>query len=219
MFTIRIILIILTTTLFLATSQKTSGQTPAPPIPVEFFAGNENMYYQLVIKRPFSDTSDFSIFGLATFTADYDNEIIENRLVTIAQVSYNLGKGFGVMAGADMNSKVGFSPVIGPQHNYASRTFLAVTVLSYFLNGDNDLKIFGLYEFKPSLTKKWSVYTRLQFIYNQNLSENLHNRSYLYLRAGLKRNSMIIGVAANLDHFGPEKVYQDNYGPFIRWEF
>ncbi len=196
------------------------GQTPdKPPVPVELFAGNENMYYQLVVKRPFSPESRFSLFGLATYTADYNNEMEENRLITIAQVSYNLGKGFGVMTGTDMNSVTGFSPVIGPQHNYASRTILAVTVLSYFINEGNDLKLFGLYEFKPAIDETWSIYSRVQFIYNQSLKENAHNRSYLYLRAGVKKNSLFFGAAANLDQFGPDKGFQDNYGMFIRWEF
>ena len=96
---------------------------------------------------------------------------------------------------------------------------MAVTVLSYFLNGDSDLKLFGLYEYKPPINEKWSAYSRLQFIYNQNLSEGLHNKSYLYLRAGVKRNAMIIGLAANLDQSGPMRVFDENYGVFVRWEF
>ena len=195
------------------------GQRPAPPIPVEAFFGHEAIYSQLVVKRSFTPSSKFAFFNLSTYTADYDNDMDENTMITINQISYNFGKGFGIMAGADMNSVVGFSPIIGPQHNFASKKILAVTVLSYFLNGDSDLKLFGLYEYKPPINEHWSLYTRVQFIYNQNLSEGTHNKSYLYLRAGVKTKAMIFGLAANLDQSGPKKVFNDNYGAFIRWEF
>ncbi len=193
------------------------AQAPEPPIPVEFFFGNNDIYAQTVLKRKFVPAKEFYFFNVSTYTTDYQNE--DRSLVMINQLSYQFGKGFGVMAGLDMNSAVGFSPIVGPQHNFASRKWLAVTVLSYFLNDDNDLKLFGLYEFKPSINEKFSFYSRAQFIYNQTLNEGSHNRSYLYLRAGLKRNAFIFGAAANLDQYGPERRYADNYGAFVRWEF
>lgn len=196
-----------------------SAQRPQPPVPAEILLGNENIYFQLAFKKKFSPASKFNFFSLATYTADYGNDPGENRLIILAQGSYTIGKGFGVMAGTDMNSVVGFSPVVGPQHHFASRQFLAVTILSYFLNEGNDLKLFGLYEYKPPINDNWSIYTRVQFIYNHSLAEGEHNRSYLYLRAGVKRNALIVGVGAQLDQFGPSKVFKDNYGVFVRWEF
>jgi hypothetical protein len=126
-------------------------------------------------------------------------------MVIIGQVSYELGRGFGLMAGTDVNSFSGFSPVFGPQHTYASKEWLAVTVVSSFLNEDRDLKLFGLYEYKPVLNDKWTLYNRVQFIVNQSLRYNSHNKSYLYLRTGLKRKRWTIGIAANFDWSGPTK--------------
>lgn len=195
------------------------SQSFTPPIPVEVFFGHNSIYSQTVVKRSFSPESKFSFFGLATYTADYQNDHHENRMIMINQVSYNLGKGFGIMGGIDMNSVVGFSPIVGPQHNYASRKFLAVTVLSYFLNEDSDLKLFGLYEYTPEINENWSMYNRIQFIYNQSLAEGSHNISYLYLRTGLQKRSFIFGLAANIDQAGPQRRFGDNYGLFVRWEF
>lgn len=194
------------------------GQAPAPPIPVEFLAGHENMYYQLAVKRPFDKAGKFNFFGLATYTANYDNEVAENRLITISQVSYQLGDGVGLMVGTDINSFAGFSPVVGPQHNFANRKVLAVTVASFFLNDSHDFKLFGLYEYKPPINEKWSYYSRLQFIYNRSLREGNHNKSYVYLRAGVQVNSFIFGLGANVDWSGPHKTFRDNYGLFTRWE-
>ncbi|MFC4220702.1 hypothetical protein [Flagellimonas marina] len=195
------------------------AQKPEPPIPVEFLLGHKEMYSQIVIKKKFAPESKFNFFGLATYSATHDNTIEENRAIMISQISYDVGKGFGLMAGADYNSFSGFSPILGPQHNFASKKFLAVTVASFFLNEDSDFKIFGLYEYKPPINDVWSLYTRFQFIYNTSLAEGSHNISYVYLRAGVKRNNLIFGLGANLDWAGPNKDFGDNYGGFVRWEF
>ena len=195
------------------------SQYHQPPIPVESFFGHEAINSQIIVKRDFTPTSKFSFFGLTTYTASYDNEQDDNHLVIVNQISYSVGNGFGVMAGMDMNSKVGFSPVIGPEHAYVSRKFLAVTIVSYFLNGNHDISLFGLYEYKPPINDHLSVYTRLQILYNQNLGEGEHNRSFVYLRAGLKRNRFSFGLGANLDQFGPIKIFKDNYGGFLGWGF
>ena len=195
------------------------GQAPEPPIPVEALFGNNQLYFQLVVKKKFTPTSQFNFFSVATYTANYENDLSENRIIIPAQISYTLGKGFGLMAGTDINSVVGFSPIVGPQHNFASRQFLAVTVVSFFLNADNDVKLFGLYEYKPPINEKWSLYNRVQFIYNHSLKEGSHNRSYLYLRSGVKKGPLIFGLGANLDQLGPRKIFKENYGLFVRWEF
>jgi hypothetical protein len=196
------------------------AQAPTPPLPVELLFGHEELYFQVVVKKDFAPESRFDFFSVATYSAAYGTgETASYRITIPVQFGYDLGKGFGVMAGTDINSAVGFSPIVGPRHNFASRQFLAVTVASFFLNEDRDVKLFGLYEYKPPLSDRWSVYTRLQFIYNHNLREGAHNRSYLYLRAGLKRDAFIFGVGANLDQFGPQQLYADNYGIFARWEF
>jgi hypothetical protein len=194
------------------------SQSRSAPIPVEIFLGNQALFSQTVVKRKFAPNSSFSYFSLGSYTAAYTNELSDNNLILINQVSYNIGKGFGIMAGGEINSKVGFSPIFGPQHNYTSENFLAVTILSIFVNSDKDLKLFGLYEYKPKINTKLSFYSRLQFVYNQNLNEGLHNRSYVYLRAGLKIADVIFGLAANLDQFGPAKAFKENYGLFVRYE-
>ncbi len=195
------------------------AQKTFPPIPVEVLMGNETVYYQMIMSKPFAPQSRFNFLGLAAYGAPYENKPENNLLATIAQVSYAVGKGFGIMTGTDINSVSGFSYIIGPQHNFASKQFLAVTIASFLLNEGNDFKIFGLYEYKPSLGKKWSVYSRFQFIYNTGLREGIHHKSYAHLRAGLKRKALVFGFGANLDRAGPNKKFTENYGGFIRWEF
>ncbi|MDR8391897.1 hypothetical protein NC796_12130 [Aliifodinibius sp. S!AR15-10] len=87
------------------------------------------------------------------------------------------------------------------------------------MNGESEIKLFGLYEFLPEINESWTFYSRLQFIVNQNLSEKTHNKSYLYLRARAQKGPVIFGLAANFNWSGPNKIFGENYGPFVRWEF
>jgi len=198
---------------------KTFGQNPKPPVPVEIMTGNKEVYSQFVLKKFFSPTSNFDFFGLATYTANYKNDVEENRAIIISQVGYNFKKGFGVMAGLDFNSFAGFSPILGPKHSFANKNFLAVTNLSIFLNDGLDAKLFGLYEYHPTINNDWKFYSRLQFIHNFSINYNEHNISYIYLRAGMQKKQFVFGLGVNLDWAGPNKVFNSNFGPFVRWEF
>lgn len=195
------------------------GQTPQSRTLAEAFFGHEALFFQLVVKKPFTPESNFSFFTVASFTADYDNNLSENTIVIPVQLSYSLGRGFGIMGGTDINSNTGFSAIIGPQFNYASKEFLAITVASIFLNEDNDFKLFGLYEYKPAFTDNLGLYTRVQFVVNHSWRLGTNNQRYLYLRVGLKNKQLIFGMAANLEQSGPLLVKSENYGLFVRWEF
>ncbi len=194
-------------------------QNQQPPIPLELLFGGKGMSSQMILNRDFAPNSKFSVFSLSSYSTVYDNEQSENDLVIINQVNFSLGKGFGIIGGINMNAKAGLSPVAGFEHVYASRKMLAVSILSYSLDGDHNLSFFGLYEFKPPINDKLSVYTRLQFFFEQSFSEHHHNRSFMYLRAGLKKSKVSFGLGANLDQYGPEKVFRDNYGVFVGWDF
>lgn len=195
------------------------AQKPEPPIPVEVFFGNKALYFQMVIKKKFTPESRFNFFTVATYTADYENEQEKNSLVVPVQLSYDIGKGFGIMAGTDINSISGFSAIIGPQFNYASKDWLIVNVASIFLNEDSDFKLFGLYEYKPAINENLGFYSRLQYVINRSWKLGTNNQKYLYLRAGIKKGQLIYGLAANLEQSGPFKEFGENYGIFVRWEF
>ena len=195
------------------------SQKYQPPIPLEILIGNEGVFSQLVLNRDFSPNSKFSLFSLATYTSAYDKEDGKNDLAIINQVTYDLGKGFGFMGGVNVNSTVGLTPVIGPKHVYVSRKFLAVSILSYSIDGEHDLSFFGLYEFTPPINEKILLYTRFQVLFNQSIGERQHNRSFMYMRIGLKTNKFNFGFGANLDQYGPDKDFVENYGAFMGWDF
>lgn len=204
---------------FLLNTLNSYAQDKQPPIPVEILFGNKAVFSQLVLIRDFSPTSKFSLFSLSTYTSGYKKESYDNDLALINQVTYDLGKGFGFMAGVNVNSAVGLTPVIGPRHVYATRKFLAISILSYSIDGKHDISFFGSYEFKPPINDNLSLYTRFQALLNESISESQHNRSFMYLRIGLKKRNLNFGIGANLDQYGPDKNLTDNYGLFIGWDF
>jgi hypothetical protein len=194
---------------------------PAPPTPVELMFGHERMDFQLVFKRNFTPQSKFSLLAIAVFSENYAKEKrIGDSVVIPFQVNYALGKsGISLAAGAEANSVAGFGTTLGLTHGYASKKWLAISVLNYQLGESKDVKLFGLYEYKPAINETWSFYSRLQVVYNYSLAESAHNRSFLYLRAGLKKGPLGFGLGANFDQYGPAKIARDNYGVFTRWEF
>jgi len=194
------------------------AQAPEPPLPVEVMPGNNSLYFQMVVVKNFSPESKFGFFSVATFKVPWE-DLSQVDITLPVQVNYTFWKGFGAVAGGRINNIIGFDPMVGLQHKYASKKVLAVTVASFFLNENNDAELFGLYEYKPPINEKWSFYSRLQFIYVYGLGDNQHGRSYLYLRAGVKRNALAFGLGTNLDRYGENKIFKDNYGVFVKWDF
>lgn len=197
------------------------AQAPIPPIPMELMFGNSRMDYQLVMKRNFTPTSKFSVLAIAVFSENYGNgKKLGDSVVIPFQFNYALGKsGFSLAAGGEANSVAGFGTTLGFTHGKATKEILSISVLSYQLSNSKNVKFFGLYEYKPALTEKWSLYSRLQLTYNHGMAQGFHNRSFLYLRAGLKKGPLGFGLGANFDAYGPTKVARENYGLFTRWEF
>jgi hypothetical protein len=213
--------IILGTFALLGFSLVSYAQAPIPPTPMELMFGHERLDFQLVFKRNFTPESKFSVLAIAVFSENYaKSKRVGDSVVIPFQVNYALGKsGFSLAAGAEANSAAGFGTTLGMTHAFANRTWLAISVLSYQLSESQDLKLFGLYEFKPAINETWSIYSRVQFVYNYGLAETVHNRSFLYLRAGLKKGPLGFGLGANFDQYGSEKITRQNYGLFTRWEF
>jgi hypothetical protein len=199
-------------------AQEQGAKPPSPPIPIETFAGNNYLNFQMIVAKPFQEGSRFGFFNVTNFNGSYDNNLQENEFLSQALVNYEIFKGFSLAAGATMNYKTGFRPTAGVQYLFANREWLFVLLPRFDLRDDFNFETFALLEYKPRLTDKLGLYTRVQGLYNHNTEQDFHDRSYLYLRAGLSIKNYQFGLGANFDRYGPFKVNGENYGLFVRVE-
>lgn len=197
------------------------AQTPQAkvPTPVEFMAGNNRLFFQMVVKKKFTPESKFGFLTVSSFAAGYSNEMDDIDLVVPVILNYNIYKNFSLVGGSTINNKVGFSPLVGAQHSFTNKEWVSVTIASFLLNSSKSMELLGIYEYKPQISPKSNLYTRLQFLYVHSIQQNHHARSFLQLRAGLKMNALSFGLGANLDQYGPEKRFKPNYGIFVGWAF
>jgi len=189
------------------------------PTPVEIMAGNNRLFFQMVVKKKFTPDSKFGFLSVSSFSTSYDNAMNDLDLAIPVLINYNIYKNFSLVGGSTINNKVGFSPLVGAQHSFSNKEWVVVTIASLFLNSSKNMELFGIYEYKPQISPKTNLYTRLQFLYIHNIQENYHARSFLQLRTGLKINALNFGLGANLDQYGPEKLFKPNYGIFVGWAF
>ena len=190
-----------------------------PPSPVEVLAGAERMYFQILVKKPFSPQSRFEFFTLSTFTSEYSTTDADPSMVIPVQLNFVLDSGFRVLAGVEANSKAGFSPIAGGSYQYFSRRFTAISTASLGLNPDADLKFLGIYEFRPAMNASTDFYLRGQVIAKQGLAVNKHKKSVVSLRGGFRKGPLAYGAGANLEWTGADHEFDTIIGPFVRWVF
>lgn len=188
----------------------------SPPIPVEVMLGNNGLGFQMIVNKYFSAKTKFGFFSVSSFTASYKNEKEKNGFFMSALANYEIIKGFKIVAGIATNSIKGFRPTAGLQYIFANQKFLVVVMPSFQLTETHNFEPFALFEYKPKLKNDWSIYSRLQGLYSHNLSTNKHDRSYFNGRFGISYKELGFGFATNLDWYGPMKVFEQNYGVFVR---
>lgn len=198
-------------------SSKVVAQSAAP-IPIEMLFGNNSTNFQLTFKRPFIPGGKLTFFSLASFVADNEDKT-KNSFTIPLQAIYSISKEFGIYTGAENSSATGLQSFAGLNHLHFNPTWLSLTQVSLYLNDSSDFKFFGIYEYKPKLSEKLRLYSRIQLLYKHNTKANVHQRSFIQFRLGVKQNRIAYGMGANLDQFGPQKTFKQNAGVFLRWDF
>ena len=191
----------------------------AAPLPVEIMFGNNRFNLQTLINRQFTPTSRFGFLSVTSFASAYDNSANNRDFITNSQVSYEVYKNFGLALGMSMNANSGFTPVAGIEYVRVRPSLLLVFTPNMHLTHDHNFEGLTVIEWKPALSQDWRLYSRFQALYNYNAHEKEHERSYINLRLGGQWKQTVLGLAANLDWYGPEKLEKDNYGVFIRYLF
>lgn len=198
-----------------------NNYTESAPVPIEAFAGNKAFTFQLIVTKQFSPNSRFGFFNVTTFSGNYQeknqsSEFYSQSLIT-AEVWKGISLGAGLSAfGSSNTTPLTVRPTVGLQYLFASQDFVVVIVPRFDLTQTYNFETFAVFEYKPMLSKKWGIYTRLQGLYNYNTKSNLHEISSIYLRAGLSYQNFQFGLGSNHDFYGPEAYTVNNYGLFIK---
>ena len=194
------------------------SQTFNPPIPVEWVIGNNRTSFQVGPNRNIYKQINFS--NITSATADYKNTPTETELVMNNTVAYQFHKNLNIGAGLQYHYKRGLVPNISMTYTFISPAFIILISPAFQLlpNGEKNLEFISFAEFKPKLTEKIRLYTKAQYMYNHSFTFDAHDRSFAYFRLGLKINIISFGGACNLDYYGKDKFFKENYGGFIKFD-
>ncbi|MFV0500517.1 MAG: hypothetical protein ACK5MH_02865 [Bacteroidales bacterium] len=192
------------------------SQNNNPVIPFEIFFGNNRINNQINVNKNIK--GKFFFQNISTAAVDYKNTLIENEVIMMNSLNYQFHKHINIGTGLRYHYLKGIIPNLSMSFTYFNPTWTFILSPCLELLPKRNLEFASIIEFKPKLTENIRLYSRIQGLYNQNLIDNLHDRSFLNFRLGLKINNIMFGAATNLDNYGPHKFYKDNYGVFFRIE-
>ena len=196
-------------------SQDSLEFSKPPPIPIENLIGHNRQYFQMIVNRIFQEKKQVGLLNMSSYAADYNNDIANNEFLTTTAIYHKIHKGISVNSGSTFNSKDGLKSFFGLQYMYTNKNVLIIYLPNYILDA-HIVSNLALLEYKPKLNSKWSAYTRLQANYNYDFLNNNHHRSIIYSRLGLTYNRISFGIGANLDWYGSNKTFKENYGIFLK---
>lgn len=186
----------------------------AQPIPVELMAGNKYGTVNLVFGKNFSQTSKFGFFHMNTVQFDYKDK--NNNSFILQDLAYfEVIKNVRI-AGGVAYSKAGFDPTAGLQYVYNSKKLLILFAPRVNIESDPSYDIMTILQYKPELSDKVKLYTRLQFLNLFNSGGNI--KAYQWFRLGLEMKGVQFGLAYDLDEYGLNPTATGNFGVFVRKE-
>ena len=186
------------------------------PIPTEVMFGNNRANLLLILNRPIDAKGQFHFFNVTVGAVDYQNTPSETEIVLNNSLTYSLGHNFHAAAGAQWHFKLGLVPTVGVQYLKARPDFLLVIFPTFNMLPNKNLETVGILEYKPALSPKTRLYTRLQAMYNQDMTLEAHARSAYSVRAGISMKQFTVGLGSNFDYYGPLKFDKTNHGLFVQ---
>jgi len=201
-------------------SQKANVPAQEEPISIELFAGNKGLAFEMIVSKQFSPDSKFGFFNVTDFSWDYKevnqtSDFLSQSFLT-AQVWRGISVAAGLSAMGSSTSPLTVRPTAGLQYLLASRDFVVIVLPQLDLTQTYNFETFVVLEYKPMLSKKWGIYTRVEGLYNYNIRVGFQEISSVYLRLGLSYNNIQFGTGANPDFSGFNNHQVSNLGLFIK---
>lgn len=201
-------------------SQKANVPAQEEPISIELFAGNKGLAFEMIVSKQFSPHSKFGFFNVTDFSWDYKevnqtSDFLSQSFLT-AQVWRGISVAAGLSAMGSSTSPLTVRPTAGLQYLLASRDFVVIVLPQLDLTQTYNFETFVVLEYKPMLSKKWGIYTRVEGLYNYNIRVGFQEISSVYLRLGLSYNNIQFGTGTNPDFSGSNNHQVSNLGLFIK---
>jgi hypothetical protein len=183
---------------------------------VEELVGNKRQFLQLLVNKVFVEKEKIGLLSITSYAADYKDNLSNNEFQNTTLIYHQLFKGISINSGVSFTSIEGLKNFVGLQYMYQSKSFSLIYLPSYYFTNSHKISNTALLEYKPAISKNWSLYTRLQVHYNHNLETGNHFRSYVYSRLGLTYKYFSFGLGHNFDRYGADKNSKNNYGVFLK---
>lgn len=185
------------------------------PITAEEFVGDKRQFFQIVVNKLFVEKEKIGLLSLSSYAADYKDKLSNNEFQNTTLIYHPLYKGISINSGTSFTSLEGMKNFVGLQYIYQGKNFSLIYMPLYYFTKNQKISNLAFIEYKPKISKNWSLYTRLQLHYNYDVEKGNHFRSYVYSRLGLSYKYFSFGIGHNYDCYGADKDTKNNYGAFL----
>ncbi len=192
----------------------TGGETMNPPIYAEAMAGNRAFFYSLIVDKKLQSIPKLGFFSVVEGQPEWGKPMMGD-FMTQGHLTYRLVKGLDAEAGFLRDPVDGIRPSAGLLFSYGKPGMLLILNPRMDLVKNPKTDLLALAEFRPQISEKFRLYTRVQGLYSWNTGHDFHARSYVRLRLGLNIRDIDFGLASNFDFYGPKKHYESNFGGFV----
>jgi hypothetical protein len=190
------------------------------PIPIELFAGNKELGFQLMVSKQFSPQSNFGFFNVTSFDGSYQQTNQISDFLSQSYVTAEIWHGFSIVGGlsaiGSSNSPLTVRPTAGLQYLLVRKDFVLVLLPRFDLTQTYNFETFAVLEYKPMLSKNWGIYTSVQGLYNYNTKLGYNEIVEIDLLLGLSYKNFQFGVFSIPDFNGVYTTSTNHFGLFIK---
>lgn len=191
-----------------------SDKPKSLPVSVESGLGSRGFFFQSVVNKPLRKIPKLGFFSVTNVQTDWGTSTVKDYMVQ-GKLTYNLAKGVNIGGGFFWNPIDGVLPSANLSYATGSPNYAFITAYRMDVHRNPTTDIITILEVKPKLNESLRLYTRLQGLYAHSWKTDAHARSYIMLRGGVTYREVTFGLMANLDWYGSQKMYQNNFGGFF----
>lgn len=191
-----------------------SQERKAPSLGFENLIGLIRSNSNLTVHKTIQ--GNFKFMNSTSLSAYYQREKGLTELVSVNSIGYQFHKNLTAYSGLQYHFIKGFMPHIAINFSYVTPGFLFSITPYYNFMPFKGIETIAIVEFKPRLSEKLRLFTRVQGFYGHNLDAGDWARGMFYSRLGLSLNQYTFGLANQFDYYNPGNKKILDYGAFFK---